>query len=47
MQEKKKFKSDGIKEFNKDSNLVDFFDLLLRIDQRNNPQLYKMEEKYD
>ena len=31
----------------KDSNLVDFFDLLLTIDKRNNPHLYEIEEKYD
>lgn len=42
MQEKKRLKLDGIKEFNKDSDLVDFFDLLLKIDKRNNPDLYKI-----
>ncbi len=47
MQEKKRLKLDGIKEFNRDSHLVDFFDLLLKIDKRNNPDLYKIEEEHD
>ncbi len=47
MQEKKRLKLDGIKEFDKDSDLVDFFDLLLEIDKRNNPDLYKIEEEHD
>lgn len=28
----------------KDNSLVDFFDLLLKVDRRNNPHLYKLEE---
>lgn len=28
-------------------NLVGFFDLLLKIDMRNNPQLYKNQQNYD
>lgn len=33
------------KENEKDTNLVDFFDLLLRVDKRNNPELYQVEEE--
>jgi hypothetical protein len=28
-------------------NLVGFFDLLLKIDRRNNPELYKNQQSYD
>lgn len=28
-------------------NLVGFFDLLLKIDMRNNPELYKNQQNYD
>lgn len=28
-------------------NLVSFYDLLLKIDMRNNPQLYKNQQNYD
>lgn len=42
---KEKFNKDclfqGIEE---DSNLIDFFDLLLKVDKRNNPHLYKLEK---
>ncbi len=35
--------------FEAEQNLVDFFDLLLKIDKRNNPHLYELENnnKYD
>lgn len=32
--------------FEAEQNLVDFFDLLLKIDKRNSPYLYESKENY-
>lgn len=33
--------------FESEQNLIDFFDLLLKIDKRNNPHLYELENNND
>jgi len=49
MLEKNQKQDNFVKNEEKDSNLVDFFNLLLKIDKRNNPHLYGLEKnnKYD
>lgn len=34
-------------DFEAKQNIVGFFDLLLKIDKRNNPQIYQSNEEYD
>ncbi len=48
MLEKNQKQDNFIEKKEKDNNLVDFFDLLLKIDKRNNPYLYELEDNnYD
>lgn len=46
MSEKEKTNKEEI-EKSADNNLVGFFDLLLKVDIRNNPELYKNKKEYD